>query len=167
MRSDMKLIIESWRRTTLLEGLADAIKNKQLDDEDVKEIGEKLSDKEGFQLAVQMFSTLSQVDSEEAGGLDEGPIDWINSAFVQATIAKDNLSDTLESDPRFAPILKLGAPALAMAFLVFKQKAGGSIEPNDLSMAYEIIAKKGQIGLEGLADAALMEKIGKLRSPNG
>lgn len=166
MKNDMKVIMESWRQTNLLEGVVDAIENNQLDDEAIEKIGDKLSDKEGFKLAVQMFSALSQTDPEEMEELGEGAIDWINSKVIQGVIAKDNLVDTLKSDSRFAPVLKLGGPALALAFLYFKQKAGG-VDPQDFAAATEIIAKKGKIGLDSLVDSVLTEYVKKLRSHNG
>lgn len=160
MRNDMKLIMESWRQTNLLEGLSDAIKNKQLDDEAIEKIGEKLSDNEGFELAIQMFSALSQIDSEETEELGEGVVDWINSKVVQGVIAKDNLVDTLKSDSRFAPVLKLGGPALAMAFLAFKHKTG-SVTASDFAVASEIVTKKGNVDIASLADAVLTEYVKK------
>jgi len=159
MKNDMKLIMESWRRKSILtEGLSDLIKNKTLDNDAIEKIGEKLSDNEGFDLAVQLFTALSTSDHEEVEGLEEGPVDWINSKVVQGLIAKEKLVDTLKDDPRFKPVLNLGAPALALAFLYFKHKSGG-INPEDFASATEMIAKGGSIELESLADAALMENI--------
>ena len=153
----MKLIMESWRRKSILtEGLSDLIKNKALDNDAIEKIGEKLSGNEGFDLAVQLFTALSTADHEEIEGLEEGPIDWIHSRVVQGLIAKENLVDTLKDDPRFKPVLKLGGPALALAFLYFKHNSGG-VNPQDFTSAIEMIVKKGDIGLESLADAALME----------
>ena len=157
MKNDMGLIIESWRKSSINEGIVDLIKSKKLDDKSVEKIGKKLSDEEGFKMAVQLFSSLSEIDSEEMKGLDEGAGEWINSAVVSAMIAKESLVDTLKSDPRFAPVLKLGAPALALALLYFKHKTG-SIQGSDYVAATEIIVKNGNIGLEKLADAVLMEK---------
>ena len=157
MKNDMKLIMESWRKQSLLlENLSQLIKNKALDDKDIEEIGQKLSNNEGFELAVQMFSALSEVDPEEMDELGEGPMDWMNLTIIKGMMAKDDLINTLESDPRFAPILKLSGPALAAAFLLYKQKSGG-VNPDDFATATEMIAKKGKIGLEGLASATLLE----------
>ena len=167
MKNNMKLIMESWRQTTLLEGVAAAIQNKDLDPKAIEEIGEKLlSDNKGFKLAVQIFSDLGETDPKDTNSLGEGALDWVNSKIIQGMIMKDNLVDTLKSDSRFAPVLKLGGPALALAFLYYKNETGG-IDPNDFTRATEIIAKKGQVGLEGLANATLNEKIERLRSPNG
>jgi len=157
MKNDMKLIMESWRKSSINEGIVDLIKSKKLDDKSVEKIGKNLSDEEGFRMAVQLFSSLSEIDSEEMEGLDEGVGEWITSTAVSAMIAKESLVDTLKSDQRFAPVLKLGAPAIALALLYFKHKTGG-IQPSDFASATEIIVKKGDIGMEKLADAVLMEK---------
>lgn len=165
MKNDMGLIMEGWRHTTLLEGVVKAIQDKSLEPEDVKKIGDKLSAKDpGFTLAVQFFNALSQTDPEEMDELGEGAMDWINSKIVQGMIAKDNLVDTLKSDPRFAPVLKLGGPALALAFLYFKHETGG-IDPDDFGSAIDMIAKKGRVSLDNLADAALVESIRNQKEP--
>lgn len=150
MKNDMNLIMENWRRETLLEGVVDLIKNKKLDGDAIEEIGDKLSKKEGFNLAVQFFSSLGEMDPDEMEELDEGALEWIDSKIVQGLIAKDKLVDTLKTDPRFSPILKLGAPALAMAYLYYKHKTSG-VDPSDLASAAELIVRKGKIDLESLA----------------
>ena len=152
----MKLIMESWRQTNLFEGIADAIKNKQLDDEAIEKIGDRLSDKEGFKLAVQMFSAMSDIDTDEMGELDEASMDWVRSLVAQGYVAGNQLIDTLKSDSRFEPILKLSGPALAIALLYFKQKTGG-VTGMDMAVAADIVVKKGNIGLDALADAVLTE----------
>lgn len=156
MRNNMKLILEGWRQTTLLEGVVDLIKNKSLDDEAVEEIGDKLSDNEGFQLAVKMFSAIDQMDPEEVAGLDEASMDWLTSKIVQGVIAKDNLMNTIKSDPRFAPILKLTPAALALSFLYFKHASGAGIGADDFTTAAELIMKKGKIDLDSLAQGTSM-----------
>ena len=166
MKNDMNIIMENWRRTTLLEGVTDLIKNKQLDPETIENIGDKLSKDPGFELAVELFSAMSEIDPEEMEDLGEGVMDWINSKIVQGMIAKDSLMDTLNSDSRFKPILELTGPALAIAFLYFKNETGG-VDPDDYATAFEMITKKGQIGMENLADVVIAENIKKLRSPNG
>jgi len=163
MKNDMALIMEGWRKSNLLEGVADLIQNKSLDAEAIEKIGEELSKNPSFELAVELFSALSQADTEDLG-VEEGVMDWINAKVVQGMIAKDNLADLLRSDSRFAPLLKMSGPALALAFLYFKNEAGG-VDPDDYASALDIIAKKGSVSLEGLADATLSEKL--KRSPNG
>lgn len=165
MKNNMGLILEGWRQTTLLEGVADLIKKKALDPEDIEEIGDKLTQNPDFKLAVQVFSALSQADIENLPPVKEGAMDWINAKIVKAMIAKDNFSELLRSDPRFAPLLKLTGPALALAFLYVKNESGLGIDAEDFTTAIDMIAKKGNIGLEGLADATLTEKL--KRSPNG
>lgn len=162
MKNSMKIIMEGWRRTTLLEGVTDLIKNKALDDETIEQIGDKLSDNEGFELAVQFFNALSQTNPEEMDELGEGTMDWINQKIVQGLVAKDNLIDVLKNDSRFAPMLKLSGPALGLAFLYYKSQSGG-VDPEDFTTATNMIVKKGNIGLEDAADAILMEK----RKQNG
>lgn len=166
MKDDMKLIMESWRQTNLLESLSDAIKNKQLDNQAIEKISEKLSDNEGFKLAVQMFSAMSQIDEDEMGELDESAMNWLKGLIAQGYVDGNNLIDTLKSDSRFAPVLNLGGPALAMAFLAFKHEAG-SITGSDFAVASEIVTKKGNVDIASLADAVLTEYVKKPRSHNG
>ena len=83
---------------------------------------------------------------------------WMKIKIAQGYFTGKDLINTLESDSRFAPILKLSGTALALAFLAFKTEAGG-INPEDYATATEIIVKKGKIGLEGLASATLLEVV--------
>ena len=161
MKNDMKLIMESWRRKSILvEGLSDLIKNKALNSDSIERIGEKLSDNEGFELAVQMFSAMSQIDSDDMGELDESAMNWVESLIAQGYVDGNNLIDTLKSDSRFAPVLKLGGPVLALAFLTFKQKTG-NLTGSDLVVASEIVIKKGNVDIASLADAVLTEYVKK------
>jgi len=160
MKNNMNLILENWRRTTLLEGVVDLIRNKTLDRESIEKIGDKLSDNKDFEMAIQLFKALDQTNPEEIEALDEGAMDWINSKIVQGMIAKDNLVGLLKSDSRFAPLLKMSSPALALAFLYYKNESGG-LNPEDYQSALEMIVKKGNISLEDLANSTLAEKFKK------
>jgi hypothetical protein len=163
MKNNMSLIMESWRASQILsESIVDLIKNKKIDEETIEAIGEKLSDNEGFELAISFFNSLSEFDQEEIEELDESALDWMNQKIVQGLIAKDNLIDVLKNDSRFAPMLKLSGPALGLAFLYYKSQSGG-VDPEDFATATNMIAKKGNISLEDAADAVLMEK----RKKNG
>ena len=159
MKNDMKLIMESWRSSSiLLEGaLAAAIEDETIQPEDIAKIGEKQLQDPGFQQALEMFSALSRAGENGTDEIDEGAMDWINMKIIQAMQAGENLSDTLKSDPKFAPMLKLTPAALALAFLYFKLESGG-MNPQDVTTAGELLIRKGNIGLENLADAILTEK---------
>ena len=165
MKNDMGLIMEGWRHTTLLEGVEELIKQGKFDKKTIEEFGNRLmAKKPGFKLAVDLFSVLSQTNPEGMDELGEGAMDWIHSKIALGIIAKDNLVDTLKSDSRFAPVLKLGGPALALAFLYFKQESSG-IDPDDFASAFDIIAKKGRVRLDNLADATLVENIRNQKEP--
>ena len=158
MKNDMKLIMESWRSSSiLLESVADAIENKTIQPDDVAKIGKKHLQDPGFQQALEMFAALSKADPDADGEIDEGAMDWINLKIIQGMQAGENLSDTLKSDPKFAPMLKLSGAGLALAFLSFKMESGG-LNPEDGLTAAQILSLKGKIPLDNLADAVLYEE---------
>tara|TARA_B100000035_G_C20941226_1_gene527632 strand:+ start:575 stop:1060 length:486 start_codon:yes stop_codon:yes gene_type:complete len=151
MKNDMNLIMESWRQQTLLEGMADLIKNKNLDKETVEKVDNKLSDNEGYQLAKQLFSIINQEDTDKSNDLDEGPLDWMQDKVRQAYVDGMILTDMLKKDPAFAPILKLSPAMLALAYAYIGMETGVP-ESQIAATAAEIVIKKGKLDVNSLAD---------------
>ena len=154
MKNDMILIMESWRQTTLLEGVVDLIKNKSLDKETVKKVDNKLSDNEGYQLAKQLFSIIDQESAEESNNLDEGSLDWMRDKYSQALAGGITLKAMLENHPKFGPILKLTPAMLALAYIAANAHSTGAISPSDAATAAEIMIKKGNLDIDSISGIA-------------
>ena len=157
MKNDMKLIMESWKSFGIIsESFVSKLKKKDLDEKTIEKFDNSLSNNEGYALAKEFFDSLEATQNEESN-LDESIANWFSNIHDQASKKSLSLQTAAVTHPKFKSILKIGAPALALAFLAVKAK-NHDLQGQDFGTALELMLKGGDMEIADIITGFMMEE---------